>query len=61
MERVGSAGNYVVKRSTASGGPYTSIAYTSLTAFTDSPLINGTTYYYVVSAANARGRRRELG
>jgi uncharacterized repeat protein (TIGR02543 family) len=51
----GSAGTYLLKRSSASGGPYTTIAYTSLTSFIDSGLTNGTTYYYVVSAANAAG------
>ena len=58
---VSSAGYYLVKRSSASGGPYSVIAYTSLTAFTDSPLVNGTTYYYAVSAANAAGEGANSG
>ena len=52
----GSAGTYLLKRSSASGGPYTTNAHTSLTSFMDSGLTNGTTYYYVVSAANAAGQ-----
>ena len=47
---------YTVKRSTTSGGPYTTIA-TGLTdlIYTDTGLTNGVTYYYVVSGANAQG------
>jgi fibronectin type 3 domain-containing protein len=43
--------SYSVYRSTTSGGPYTSTA-TGLTtsAYSDSGVINGTTYYYVVKA-----------
>ena len=47
---------YTVKRSSTSGGPYTTLA-TGLTAltYTDTGLTNGVTYYYVVSGANADG------
>jgi PKD repeat protein len=50
------ATSYDVKRSTTSGGPYTVIANDiATTSQTDTGLTNGTTYYYVVSAANSEG------
>ncbi|MEI6077925.1 MAG: autotransporter-associated beta strand repeat-containing protein, partial [Verrucomicrobiota bacterium] len=49
------AANYKVKRSYASGGPYTTIATVPTTTYTDSNALNGVTYYYVVTAANAAG------
>jgi cellulose 1,4-beta-cellobiosidase len=53
---VGSAASYNVKRSQTSGGAYVAIA-TGVTAthYVDTGLVNGTTYYYVVSATNAFG------
>ena len=50
-----SAASYNVKRSTKHGGPYTTIASLGGTAYVDSGLTNGTTYYYVVSAVNTNG------
>ena len=44
--------NFVVRRATTPGGPYTDIAFPSENAFTDSGLSNDTTYYYVVAAQN---------
>ena len=45
------ATSYHVKRALVSGGPYVGVACTTATNYTDTGLINGTTYYYVVSAA----------
>ena len=44
------ATSYNVKRSETPGGPYTLVGTPTETSFTDSPLANGTPYYYVVSA-----------
>jgi glucosylceramidase len=50
------ASAYAVKRSTTSGGPYTTLVSNLTTpGYTDAGLTNGTTYYYVVSASNAVG------
>lgn len=52
------ANGYDVKRSSASGGPYTSLSLgqtVTNTYYTDSAVNNGSTYYYVVSSINAAG------
>lgn len=49
------ATSYNVKRSTVSGGPYTTLASPTSTSYSDPSLTNGTTYYYVVTAINAAG------
>ncbi len=50
------ATGYNVKRSTSSGGPYTTIASNLPSAgYLDSGLANGMTYYYVISALNGAG------
>ncbi len=41
---------YRLKRSTVSGGPYTEVVSTNDTAYSDTGLTAGTTYYYVISA-----------
>jgi trimeric autotransporter adhesin len=47
------ATGYNVKRSTSSGGPYSTIAPNVVpTNYTDTTVANGTTYYYVVTALN---------
>jgi hypothetical protein len=53
---VAGATSYTVKRSTVSGGPYSTIVSGhTTTSYTNTGLTNGTTYYYVVSATNAQG------
>jgi fibronectin type 3 domain-containing protein len=50
------ATSYSVKRAGTSGGPYAAIATAiALTSYTDNTVVNGTTYYYVVSAVNSAG------
>lgn len=48
--------NYRIKRATTSGGPYTTVATTTgSTSYTDTGLVDGTTYYHVVTAFNSFG------
>jgi fibronectin type 3 domain-containing protein len=52
------AASYNVKSATTSGGPYTTISTAGTVttpAYTDLTAVNGTTYYYVVSAVNGSG------
>lgn len=50
------ATSYTVKRAAVSGGPYTTVSSNvTATSYTDTGLTNGSTYYYVVSAANSAG------
>ena len=52
------AASYNVKRSTTSGGPYVTVSASGTvtgTSYTDTGVVNGTTYHYVVSAVNAAG------
>jgi hypothetical protein len=49
------ATNYNLKRSTHNGGPYTNLTTVATTNYTDTPVTNGTTYFYVVSALSAAG------
>ena len=50
----GTVTSYNVKRATSVGGPYTTIA-TGLTSlnFTDTNVVSGVTYYYIVTGVNA--------
>lgn len=49
------ASGYHVKRSISNIGPYTVMSSAVTPTYTDSTLINGTTYYYVVSAYSESG------
>ena len=54
----GGATSYTVKRSQTSGGPYSVVGTVTTPAplsYTNNGLINGATYYYVVSATNSAG------
>ena len=47
---------FSVKRSSSAGGPYTPIAAdVKPRTYVDTSVVNGTTYYYVVSAINGAG------
>ena len=50
------ANGYHVKRARVDGGPYETFACPSGTSVVDSGLVNGTTYYYTVSAAYTGGQ-----
>ncbi|MGD0258562.1 MAG: GH116 family glycosyl-hydrolase [Verrucomicrobiota bacterium] len=46
------ATNYNLGRSATSGGPYATIASVSTTSYTDTNVVNGLTYFYVVTAVS---------
>jgi fibronectin type 3 domain-containing protein len=54
-QAVPGAASYNIKRSLTTGGPYTTIASGSSPSYNDTAVTNGTTYYYVVTAANSTG------
>lgn len=57
----GGEAGYKVKRSTTDGGPYTTIASPPQPEFTDTTVVGGTTYHYVVSAVNDGGESADSG
>ena len=50
------AAGYNLMRSTLNGGPYSLLASPAVTNYSDSAVVPGTTYYYVVSATNSSGQ-----
>jgi fibronectin type 3 domain-containing protein len=55
-DAVAQAASYQVKRATASGGPFTTIANNLPTpAYDDAAVVAGTTYFYVVTAVSGTG------
>jgi autotransporter-associated beta strand protein len=52
---VSGATSYNLKRAPVSGGSYTTVANITGTSFTNTGLVNLTTYYYEVSAVTAKG------
>jgi hypothetical protein len=52
---VSGANSYNLKSSTTNGGPYTLLANVTTTNYLNTGLINGTTYFYVVTATNIAG------
>jgi hypothetical protein len=50
------ASSYTVKRATVSGGPYVTVSCRTTTSWVDNSVSSGTTYHYVVSAAQTRNR-----
>jgi cellulose 1,4-beta-cellobiosidase len=49
------ASYYQAKRATASGGPYQNLACPTTASFTDTSVVDGKTYYYVVDAGYTSG------
>jgi len=59
-DEVPGAISYHVKRSTTSGGSYTTVAgATPNSFFTDTGLTNGTAYYYLISAVDLNGEGKD--
>ena len=51
----GGAAGYIVKRSLIAGGPYDNIATNASPGYVDTAVVNGLTYYYVVTAFSPIG------
>lgn len=59
-DAVSGATSYTVKRSTTAGGPYTIISSgITGTSYVDTDVVNGTTYYYVVTAVDSDGHESD--
>ncbi|QDH21404.1 hypothetical protein [Saccharibacillus brassicae] len=58
---VGISKSYVVKRSTKPGGPYTTlVSDAAAVSYTDNDVVNGTEYYYVVTATDTDSTSNEV-
>jgi len=53
------ASSYYVMRSLSAGGPYTVIGNPTATTFVDTPVTNGISYFYLVSAVNSAGESED--
>src|SRR5581483_6904613 len=49
------AASYAIRRATSPGGPYAAIASPAGLSYVDTDVVNGTTFYYTVSALNIGG------
>ena len=49
------AASYILKRGTSSGSYTTTLSSSATSPYTDSTVVNGTTYYYMVTAVNTIG------
>ncbi|WP_231594435.1 cellulose binding domain-containing protein [Paenibacillus algorifonticola] len=54
-QAVSGATSYNIKRAASSTGPFATVGTTSSTTYVNTGLVNGTTYYYTVSAVNSAG------
>ena len=50
-----------MKRSTVTGGPYSTVGTVSTLTFTDTGLTGGTVYYYVINGVNSGGEGTNSG
>ncbi|MCT4597260.1 MAG: hypothetical protein N4A50_05205 [Vallitalea sp.] len=58
--KVTNANNYIIKRSTTTGSGYNIVAENVIeTTYSDTDVINGTTYYYIVKAKNDAGESED--
>lgn len=55
------ATSYEVRRGTSAGTYPTSVTTTTSTSYTDTSLVNGTTYYYQITASNSGGTATATG
>ena len=55
------ATSYNLKVSLTSGGPYTPLGISSSASYSDTTALNGTPYFYVVSASNSAGEGPDSG